>query len=192
MPSESGNVEAELAEAIRRGDEGALDRLLQARWGRLVTYVVGRVGDIELAKDIAQDAFIRLWERRRDIDPRRSVVAYLYRVARHRAIDELRRQDVHARWVARERRLAPGAGATAGDAPFGRLAGRELLAAVAHAIAGLPVRQREAFTLVHVQDLSYRQAAEAMGSVPQTVANQVASALAQLRRKLKDSLTPPQ
>jgi len=182
--TELPHAELELAERIRRGDEAALDRLLESHWSPLVAYVAGRVRDVELAKDIAQEAFVRLWERRHAIDPSRSVVAYLYQVARRRAIDELRRQDVHARWAERERWVA--SGATAQDAPLTRLAEAEALAAVARAIAVLPARRREAFTLVHVQDLSYRQAADVMGTAPQTVANQVTAALAQLRRELSE------
>ena len=45
--------------------------------------------------------------------------------------------------------------------------------------------------LVHVQGLSYRQAAEAMGSATQTVANQVAAALAELRAQLKELIGEP-
>src|SRR3990172_4378505 len=177
-----------LGERIRRGDEQALDQLLEDRWAPLVTYVAARVGDIELAKDIAQDAFVRLWEHRREIDPGRSVAAYLYQVARSRAIDELRKRTVRARWLEREQLEGP---ASVADNPLRQLADREVLSILERAIQGLPARPREAFTLVHVQGLSYKQAAEVMGSAPQTVANQVAAALAELRRELRELLHEP-
>ena len=181
--------DAELAEGIRRGDERALDRLLAHRWAPLVAYVARRVGDAELAKDIAQEAFVRLWERRHEIDPSRSVVGYLYQVVRRRAIDELRREDVRERWAERERCQA--AETAAARAPVRPLPDHDALAALDRAIAGLPGRRREAFTLVHVQQLSYREAAEVMGIAPQTVANQVAAALAQLRCQLKQLHADP-
>src|SRR5207247_4419515 len=181
--------DAELADRIRCGDERALDCLLAHRWAPLVSYVAGRVGDVELAKDIVQEAFVLLWERRHKVDPSRSVVAYLYQVVRRRAIDELRREDVRARWVERERSQV--FEATAADALGRPLRDHDALAALDRAIAGLPGRRREAFTLVHVQDLSYREAAEVMGIAPQTVANQVAAALAQLRCQLKQLLADP-
>src|SRR5207245_2115875 len=96
LPPPDGPAQAHRSGRPRRDDETALDRLLEDRWRALVAYVLGRVGDVELAKDIAQEAFVRLWERRNTLDPGRSVVAYLYQVARRRAIDELRRQAVHA------------------------------------------------------------------------------------------------
>jgi len=189
LPDAPSARDAELAEAIRRGDERALDRLLAHRWAPLVSYVAGRVGDVELAKDIAQEAFVRLWERRHKIDPSRSVVAYLYQVARRRAIDELRREDVRARWAEREHYQV--LEATAADALVRPVPDHDVLAALDRAIAGLPGRRREAFTLVHVQELSYREAAEVMGIAPQTVANQVAAALAQLRCELKQLIADP-
>src|SRR6059058_782460 len=189
LPDAPSARDAELAEAIRRGDERALDRLLAHRWAPLVSYVAGRVGDVELAKDIAQEAFVRLWERRHKIDPSRSVVAYLYQVARRRAIDELRREDVRARWAEREHYQV--LEATAADALVRPVPDHDTLAALDRAIAGLPGRRREAFTLVHVQELSYREAAEVMGIAPQTVANQVAAALAQLRCELKQLIADP-
>ena len=47
----------ELAHRLRRGEQQALDQLLEHRWAALVAYVAARVRDIELAKDIAQEAF---------------------------------------------------------------------------------------------------------------------------------------
>src|SRR5436309_9112927 len=134
--TEVPHAELELAERIRRGDEAALDRLLESHWSPLVAYVASRVRDVELAKDIAQEAFVRLWERRHAIDPSRSVVAYLYQVARRRAIDELRRQDVHAAWAEREHYQV--LEATAADALVRPVPDHDTLAALDRAIAGLP------------------------------------------------------
>jgi len=46
----------------------------------------------EDARDLMQDAFIRLWKHRHKLDNRRAALTYLYRTAVHLAIDRLRRR----------------------------------------------------------------------------------------------------
>jgi len=46
----------------------------------------------EDARDLMQDAFIRLWKHRQKLDNRRAALTYLYRTAVHLAIDRLRRR----------------------------------------------------------------------------------------------------
>jgi len=57
-------------------------------------------------------------------------------------------------------------------------------AAIERAIAQLPARRREIFLLVRVHGLPYREVAELLEISPQTVANQMSAALAQLRQLL--------
>jgi RNA polymerase sigma-70 factor, ECF subfamily len=173
------------AERLRAGDRIAFDAFITAHWAPLVHYIRDRVRVLEHAQDLAQESFARVWEQRERLDPSRSVVAYLYRVARNLVIDELRKLDVRRRWEEEALLDEPGAGlGTFGPGPLQRLEAEETLAALTRAIDTLPVRRREAFLLVHAHGLSYREAAEVMGTAPQTVANQVAAALAEVRRIL--------
>jgi RNA polymerase sigma-70 factor, ECF subfamily len=177
------------AERLRAGDRIAFDAFITAHWAPLVHYIRDRVRVLEHAQDLAQESFARVWEQRERLDPSRSVVAYLYRVARNLVIDELRRLDVRRRWEEEARLAGPGSGlGTSDPGPLERLEAGETLAGLARAIDTLPVRRREAFLLVHAHGLSYREAAEVMGTAPQTVANQVAAALAEVRRLLAVAL----
>jgi len=60
----------------------------------------------------------------------------------------------------------------------------DLRAALERAIATLPPRRREVFLLRVVHDLSYKEIAGVMGTSAQTVANQLSSALRELRTTL--------
>lgn len=176
---------ATYAEQLRDGNAQAFDAFIQEHWATVVYYVKQRVGVLEHAQDLAQESFARLWERRATIDPSKSVVTYLYQIARNLVIDELRKVEVRRRWEEEAHRVRPAA-ASAEDisAPLRLIEDREALDALAPLVAALPDRRREAFILVHVQGLSYREAAEVMGNAPQTVANQATTALAELRRAL--------
>ncbi|ADP82493.1 RNA polymerase sigma factor [Pseudofrankia inefficax] len=84
----------------------AVDAVFRDHWGRVVATLVGMFRDVELAEDVAQEAFALAAERwPRDGEPG-NPTAWLITTARNRAIDQLRRQRVLAektRLIAHER-----------------------------------------------------------------------------------------
>jgi RNA polymerase sigma-70 factor, ECF subfamily len=74
----------------------ALDAVFRDQWGRVLAILAGMLGDIELAEDAAAEAFAVAAERwPRDGEPA-NPAGWLVATARHRAIDQLRRQQVLA------------------------------------------------------------------------------------------------
>jgi RNA polymerase sigma factor (sigma-70 family) len=74
----------------------ALDSVFRDQWGRVLATLTGILGDIELAEDAAAEAFAIAAERwPRDGEPA-NPTGWLVTTARHRAIDQLRRQQVLA------------------------------------------------------------------------------------------------
>jgi len=63
---------APLMAAIRGGSQSALASLMDLCWPELVRYAARQLGEVDLARDIAQEAFIQIWERRRAWKPRGS------------------------------------------------------------------------------------------------------------------------
>ncbi len=168
-----------LAIRIRAGDELALDQALGRHWGPLFRYARRMVEDTDLAEDLVQETFLRLWERRRKLDPT-ALRAYLYRIVHNLALDELRRRRRHQAWALvapRDPAPPPRTPVTGGAVPSAD-------EAMAYAIDALPPRRRQAFVLAYLHRMSYREAAQVMGVSPATVKNQVAAALAALRATL--------
>ena len=152
-------------------------------WPELVRYAARQVADVDLARDIVQETFIQIWERRRAWKPRGSARAYLYRIVRNLVIDEKRRQAVRRRWLAsRDRRSA-----THVATPDQVLDAKLLTEVFEHAVAALPDRRREVFELVFMRGLSHADAAAVMGLSPQTVANQMSNALRTVRKAVADA-----
>lgn len=176
-PADDGHLES-LMSAIRGGSQSALGRLMDHLWPELVRYAARQLGDVELARDIVQETFIQVWERRRAWTPRGSARAYLFRIARHLVIDEKRRQRVRWRWLARQRQRNSPRPAT----PAEELDAKLLAEALESAVAALPNRRREVFELVVLRGLSYAEVAAVMGISAQTVANQMSAALKSVRR----------
>ncbi|UCC49171.1 MAG: sigma-70 family RNA polymerase sigma factor, partial [Gemmatimonadota bacterium] len=104
-----------LLSRIQEGDTGALEIVLERYWAPVVGYVATILGSRDAAEDVAQDTFVRLWERRETWKLEGSVRALLFRMARNLAIDELRRRSAQERTL----RVAP-------IAPSRRSADRDL------------------------------------------------------------------
>lgn len=90
--------EAALVNAARNGDREAFGQLYQ-RYERRVTRVIRRfVPDIELASDLAQESFLRAWERLDQFDTSRRFGPWLFRLAVNLTYDSLRRIKRRGRW----------------------------------------------------------------------------------------------
>lgn len=181
MPSDHDQPsDATLLARLAADDASALDALLARYWSSLVLFVARLTGSEEAAEDAVQEAFCRLWERRRAWRGTGSVSGLLYRLARNSAISQHRHLQAEDRAAEVVRETAP----PHHDAPD--LSDAALRVALERAIAALPPRRREVFLLRVVHDLSYKEIAAVMGTSPQTVANQLSHALATLRVALAD------
>ena len=172
----------DLGARLRSGDATALDELLATTWTPLVRFLVRFVDGTDTAEDIAQRAFVRLWEERATLTPDGSVRAFVYRTARNFALNERRDRRTHLRLLAGNE----GVGLAALPlSPLEMLTTSELQGAVTAAIDALPPRRREIFILARYHDMSYAEIAGVMEISAQTVANQMSAALAALRWSLR-------
>lgn len=171
-----------LLDQIRTGHAPALNALLNRHWASLVTYAARMAQGWDAAEDIAQETFVRIWERRETWSPEGSVRALLYKIARNLALDAQKYRRRRADWAYQRKDVG------SVPTPYDELQANELEAAFEQAVTALPERRREIFLLARVDGLSYQQIAEVLGIAPQTVANQMSSVLSTLRVLLKEYL----
>ena len=168
--------------SIKGGSSTALGQLMDLCWPELVRYAARQLQDVEIARDVVQEAFIQVWERRRSWQPRGSARAYLYRIVRHLVIDEKRRSGVRRRWLERQETADAPHPAT----PAEVLDAKILADAFEAAVDSLPERRREVFELVFQRGLTHAEAAAVMGISVPTVANQMSAALRTVRQAVKE------
>lgn len=162
-------------------DDGqALAQLMARYWQPMVSFAMEKVRSQDAAEDLVQEAFVRVWERRRQLRPHASPRAYLYRVLRNLLIDEYRRRRLRDRFSL----VAGGSDISDEPSPIAVLEADEAARAARLAIAALPERRRDVFVLAHLHGLSYKEVAEALGITTRTVANHMTLALAQLREAM--------
>lgn len=113
----------------------------------------------EIAEDILQTTFIRLWEKKSLIDPEQPFKAYLYRIASNLVADYFRRAAADKRLQARLMIAAT----ELYDHIEETIGRKESEAVLKEAISRLPPKRREVYTLIKVDGLSYEEVSRQLG-----------------------------
>jgi RNA polymerase sigma-70 factor (ECF subfamily) len=173
-----------LVVAAQRGEPAAMQALIarDGRWVRgIIAGVVGAGGSID---DIAQEVWIKAWERLNGLrDPGRWR-GWLCRLARNTAIDAGRNQSrrrVEAVRLSDESQVV-----VRQPSPATAVESAETYERVMAAIRGLPVIYREPFMLRHLEDWSYAQIARTLEMPVDTVETRLVRARRLLREALAD------
>ncbi len=151
---------------------------LVSRYYKPVYRMVWRMmnGNAE-TEDVAQEAFVKLWQNPAQVREPKALKGWLMRVAYNLAIDRLRGR-VHADIEAVPEIIDPGQRTDAA------LDGRAATARVDRAIAGLPERQKLAVSLVYFEGMTNIAAA----SIMDISVDAIESLLSRGRRSLKEML----
>jgi RNA polymerase sigma-70 factor (ECF subfamily) len=149
-----------------------VDDLCRRVHPRLVGALSLYLGDADLARELAQDALVRLVERGPEVVAMERPDAWVLRVAFNLARSRLRR-------LGAERRAHARSGPAPAEAAPVDVAGA---VAVRRALADLPSRQRQAVVLRFYGDLPLAEVATAMGCRPGTVKAHLHQAVDALRR----------
>jgi len=171
---------------VADGDSGALDALYQ-RYSRVVYGVALRIlGEADLAEDVVQETFWRVWRRSGTFQPGRGqVAAWIFGIAHNLSVDELRRQRSRPRPVydtdetavlrdLEDSRMDVEAEALENER--GRL--------IAAALQQITAEQREAIELAYFGGLSQSEIAERLQSPIGTIKTRIRLGM----RKLRDIL----
>jgi RNA polymerase sigma-70 factor (ECF subfamily) len=177
---------------IASAQESALGELYD-RYGRLVySMALNTVGEPSLAEEIAQDVYLRVWNKADTYRAEQGkVITWLASITRYRAIDMLRRQSVRpegnqATWSEEE----PFEISDPSDI-------EELVETsqrkqrIRSAIAQLPEDQRRALALAFFQGYSHTEIAEILNEPLGTVKTRIRLAMQKLRTILQGELSPP-
>ena len=171
----------QLASRIKIGDEQAFELFFRKFNVRLCSFANKFLNDPDLSQEIVQEAFVRLWECREDIDPDSALDSYVYRIVQNISLNTLRRRKIESRYTEIYRLVYLELSDNSAHDLY--IAG-ELEDRIAGAINDLPEGCRKIFTLSRHEGLKYKDIARVLGISPKTVEVQMSRALKQLRLKL--------
>jgi RNA polymerase sigma-70 factor (ECF subfamily) len=172
----AAGVEQSLVTGAQRGDEAAFERLYRSHVGRIFALCLRMTGDRELAEELTQSSFVRIWEQLGKFQQKSSFGTWSHRVALNVLLEDLRSK-------ARRPKLATSLGEPAlriakTASPGGRLD-------LEWAIGSLPERARQIFVLYEIERLQHHEIAEMLGIAVGTSKAQLHRARQLLREMLE-------
>ncbi len=169
----------DMARKIRRGDKEAFRIFFDQYHKQLFFMLIGKGVRESVAEDIIQQAFLTIWEKRNEIDENKSLKGFLFRISYNRALNHFRdtkKFDDSDELPEISNNLDP-----ADDVQE-----RLLHEAITKALNNMPEKRRMVFEMCFMQELTYRETAEAMQLSIKTIENHMGLALKEIRASLID------
>src|SRR6187551_3042189 len=143
---------------VAMGNERAFARVYELTGSRLLAIARGIVGRADLAEDILQDSFLRVWRWAHRFDPGKGAAyAWLVRVVRNRALSA---KVVLQRREGGQQPLDAETMALGGPDPADQAMRSEEARRVNSCLANLPVNHRRSVTLVYFEGLTHSELAQ--------------------------------
>lgn len=180
--------ENELLQQAAGGSETAFTTLFYLYKDRLYGYILRLTGSPEMAEDVVQDVFLKLWKNRNGLTEIEHLRGYVFRMAQHHAINAFKRMAKEALLVANNA-LHPDAVVTDAEAV---LELKEVQQVLNQVVSKLPPQQKLVYTLSREQGLKHEEIARHLNISLSTVNKHMIQALRAIREQFRnhpDSLT---
>ncbi|MBM82000.1 MAG: RNA polymerase subunit sigma [Planctomycetaceae bacterium] len=99
MEADNAASDARLVDEARRGDQQAFGQLVQRYERRLLRVIMRFIRDRDVAEDLAQETFLRVYERLGQFDTSRRLGPWLFRIGVNLTVDHLRKHQRRIRWA---------------------------------------------------------------------------------------------
>ncbi|PRZ00849.1 RNA polymerase sigma-70 factor [Marinilabilia salmonicolor] len=169
------------------GEKKAFESIYMDFYDMLFHLASGYTGNREIAREIVQDTFLKLWEYREQLNKKTNIKNFLYTLTKNSCLNHLKQQEVISRnnrdYLITELKYKQEALAGFPDDSVGL---EELMDMVEAAIEKLPEEVKITFKMNRFEGLTYRQIADHLDISPKTVEARISKALKLLRADLKE------
>jgi len=165
-----------LLQKVKEGDSKAFEVVFKHYYPHLVLFAQKYLGDRDLSESLVQDVFVKMWEKRVNLDIR-SLQGFLVVTVRNQCHNELKHQKVVREHVKIEEHKEMFEMPVFQETIY--------LNRINQVIAQLPDQRRRIFRMSRMDGLKYREIADKLNISPKTVEAQMGHALKFLRENLK-------
>lgn len=169
-----------IVEKIRSGDQCAFESMFHNYYSKLCVFSNSYVKSLDIARDVVQEVFIKIWDNHEVFEIRHSLKGYLYQAVRNQSLNYIEKSKQKRKLGESLRKHEE----LLKEENSADLNTEELTEKVWKLVDELPERRRSIFILYRKHGLSYKEIAEVMGIKRKTVENQMGKSLQYLRDRL--------
>ena len=169
-----------MIKGLRSGRESAYEQLFKEYYKPLTVFASGYLEDLESGKEVVQDLYVYLYEKRKNLVITTSLKSYLYQSVRNRCLNHIKHQKVRKK---HQDRMMPELHES--ENLEDKIRENELEYMVSKIVDQLAPQCKRIFTMSRVSGHSNREIAEQLEISIRTVEKQISNALKVLREKLE-------
>lgn len=177
--------ESKLLISLQKGDVKAFEKLYFFYSKKLYGNILRMVKSTEIAEEILQELFQRIWEKRKTIDTAKSFKSYLFTIAKHLVYDFLHRQvkqrSIEAYLVAES--------SSSYQHIDEEIAFKEANIIITNGILRLPPQRRLVFVLCKIEGKTYKDVSRLLGISTATISDHIVKATKSLKSYFSDHAT---
>jgi RNA polymerase sigma-70 factor (ECF subfamily) len=185
VPSAAPRATDAIIQRCLDGDQAAWSDIVRLHWRTVFNVAYKFVGRHDLAEDLAQDVFLKLFRSLDTFDRRANFQTWLISVSRNLCIDHYRSVRREREAIARDVDPAGLAAAAPGRGAHAALEQRDRARLLRDALDRLAPTLRDAVMLRDIQELSYQEIAARLGVPEGTVKSRINRGRAELARQLQ-------
>ncbi len=179
----------EVIKNLKKGDQKTFENIFHTYYNRLFLFAKEYIIDVEIARELVQEVFLKLWEIRKKISDDTNLQSLLFTILRNNSLNYLKRVNVRKRFFEYNQKtfyelqlnyLA------LKDETSNQLLFKELQLRIKQAIEKLPHKCKEVFLLSRYEELKYKEIADKLKISEKTVENHIAEALKRIRKEIQD------
>ena len=180
MPNEEKQIDQQLMQQIKAGDNSAYDTLFRKYYSYLCMVVMRMTHSKEQSEDIVQEVFLEVWRKKEQLDIKSAVKSYLHRSVVNKTLNKIRDKKLEFDQDEEKLNSLPNMQST----PLQKIQGEELQSVIKTAFESLPEKCRVVFSMVKYEAMSYKETAEKLEISVKTVENQMSKALRIMREAI--------
>ena len=183
MPKTHEHIDVKLLQRFQNGDIIAFQQIYETFCDPLYRFAHSYLKESFEAEEIVQDVFLKVWEKRAEVDVQKSFKSYLYQITVNKIFNELKQRIVRQKYV---QQVMHAEQATE-ETPESSIQFHELNDKLEQLLNELPKQQRTIFVMSRWKGLTNVEIADQLNLSIRTVENQIYRATRFLKLHLNDN-----